>query len=51
MRCSFCGKTRSQVNKLIQGPNGVCICDECVRECGRHHRRGEDAPRSRFDEL
>ena len=33
MRCTFCGKSRSQVNKLIQGPDGVCICDECVRTC------------------
>ncbi len=33
MRCSFCGKTRSQVRKLIQGPNHVCICDECVKTC------------------
>ena len=33
MRCSFCGKSRSQVRKLIQGPNGVFICDECVKEC------------------
>ncbi|MGI6755284.1 MAG: ATP-dependent Clp protease ATP-binding subunit ClpX [Atopobiaceae bacterium] len=34
MRCSFCGKSRSQVRKLIQGPNGVYICDECVKACG-----------------
>ena len=33
MRCSFCGKTRSQVRKLIQGPGGVFICDECVATC------------------
>ncbi|MGI6229358.1 MAG: ATP-dependent Clp protease ATP-binding subunit ClpX [Tractidigestivibacter sp.] len=33
MRCSFCGKTRSQVDKLIQGPGGVFICDECVHAC------------------
>ena len=33
MHCSFCGKSRSQVNKLIQGPGGVCICDECVSTC------------------
>ena len=33
MHCSFCGKRRSQVNKLIQGPGGVCICDECVTTC------------------
>ena len=33
VRCSFCGKTREQVNKLVQGPNGVCICDECIDAC------------------
>ena len=32
VRCSFCGKTRSQVRKLVQGPEGVFICDECIRE-------------------
>ncbi len=33
MDCSFCGKTRSQVSKLIAGPGGVYICDECVHAC------------------
>ena len=33
MHCSFCGKPRNQVNKLIQGSNGICICDECVGAC------------------
>ncbi len=33
MHCSFCGKSRSQVRKLIGGPNGVYICDECVNAC------------------
>ena len=33
VKCSFCGKSRSQVSKLIQGPNGVFICDECVAAC------------------
>ncbi|MBM6774018.1 ATP-dependent Clp protease ATP-binding subunit ClpX [Olsenella profusa] len=33
MYCSFCGKTRSQVSKLIAGPGGVYICDECVHAC------------------
>lgn len=32
MRCSFCGKTQSEVGKLIAG-QGVYICDECVRIC------------------
>ena len=32
MRCSFCGKTQDQVDKLIAGP-GVFICDECIELC------------------
>jgi ATP-dependent Clp protease ATP-binding subunit ClpX len=32
LRCSFCGKTQSQVKKLIAGP-GVYICNECVELC------------------
>ena len=32
-RCSFCGRTENQVNKLIAGPEGVYICDECVMIC------------------
>ena len=31
--CSFCGKTDGQVRKLIAGPNGAYICDECVDIC------------------
>lgn len=31
-RCSFCGKSESMVNKLIEGP-GVFICDECISLC------------------
>ena len=33
VRCSFCNKTQSQVRKLIAGPNGTYICDECVEVC------------------
>ncbi len=32
IRCSFCGKPQSLVNRLIAG-NGGYICDECVRMC------------------
>jgi len=32
LRCSFCGKPQSQVNRLIAG-NGSYICDDCVRMC------------------
>ncbi len=33
LRCSFCNKTQDQVRKLIAGPNGAYICDECVDIC------------------
>ncbi|MCD8015776.1 MAG: ATP-dependent Clp protease ATP-binding subunit ClpX [Lachnospiraceae bacterium] len=33
VRCSFCNKTEDQVHKLIAGPNGVYICDECIDIC------------------
>lgn len=33
IRCSFCGKTQEQVNRMISGPNGAFICDECVDIC------------------
>lgn len=32
MRCSFCGKTKDEVRRLIAGP-AVFICDECVGLC------------------
>ena len=33
VRCSFCNKPQSQVRKLIAGPNGAYICDECIEVC------------------
>ncbi len=33
IRCSFCGKSQDQVRKLIAGPEGVFICDECIEVC------------------
>lgn len=32
MRCSFCGKTQTEVARMIAGP-GVFICNECVELC------------------
>ena len=32
-RCSFCGKPKELAKKLIAGPDGVYICDECVEIC------------------
>ena len=32
IRCSFCGKTQEDVERIIAGP-GVYICDECIKVC------------------
>ena len=31
--CSFCGKPKELTNRLIAGPNGIYICDECIEIC------------------
>ncbi len=31
--CSFCQKSHHYVAKLIAGPGGIYICDECVDVC------------------
>lgn len=33
IRCSFCGKAEGQVRRMIAGPSGLYICDECVDLC------------------
>ena len=35
IRCSFCGRSQDQVNKMIAGPDGLFICDECVDMCSQ----------------
>ncbi len=47
IRCSFCGKTESQVLKLLKGPNGpgsnaVCVGDHALFECGLQKMGGAD---------
>ena len=48
LRCSFCGKQEREVHRMIQGPGGVRICDECVNLCRDILQDGysarEDAP-------
>ncbi len=34
-RCSFCDKTQDQVARLIAGPRGVYICDQCIELCNQ----------------
>lgn len=33
IRCSFCGKQQKAVKKMIAGPAGIFICDECIKVC------------------
>ena len=33
--CSFCGRYKDEVSKIIAGPNGIFICDECIDTCNR----------------
>jgi hypothetical protein len=33
LHCSFCGQNQNEIEKLIAGPVGVYICDECVDLC------------------
>lgn len=32
-RCSFCAKSPNQVDRLIGGPGGIQICNECIYLC------------------
>ncbi|MBR5510469.1 MAG: ATP-dependent Clp protease ATP-binding subunit ClpX [Lachnospiraceae bacterium] len=50
IRCSFCGKTESQVMKLLKGPNGVYICDACVELCAEIIDEELGAEEGGFDE-
>lgn len=40
-RCSFCGKSKYQTGKLINGPGDFCICDECVEICNQLIKQDE----------
>lgn len=33
IKCSFCGKSKSQVKKLLVGPDKISICNDCVSRC------------------
>lgn len=53
VRCSFCNKPQSQVRKLIAGPNGAYICDECIEACSEiiEEEFEYDDDRREFDDI
>ena len=52
VRCSFCNKTQAQVRKLISGPNGAYICDECIDVCSEIlEEEYEYEEKNRFDDI
>lgn len=52
VRCSFCNKTQNQVRKMISGPNGAFICDECIDVCSEIlEEEYEYEERTRFDDI
>lgn len=51
IKCSFCNKTQEQVRKLIAGPAGVYICDECIDICQDILEEGYDEDEKEESEL
>ena len=43
-RCSFCGKSQDQVHRLIAGPGGVYICNECIDLCAEILTEDQPSP-------
>jgi len=47
--CSFCHRSQDEIQRLIAGPDGVNICDECVQLCAeilREEAIGQEAPKA-----
>ena len=52
--CSFCGRTKRQVDAFVEGPNGVFICPECIDLCYnivRQERRRTQGADTLFEEV
>ena len=41
-KCSFCGTTKSQSHKFIEGPNGKNICGNCVTHATKRLKDSEN---------
>ena len=53
IKCSFCGKPQEAVRKLIAGPDGIYICDECISLCSEiiEEELYEDGIEAHADEM
>jgi ATP-dependent protease Clp ATPase subunit len=40
--CSFCGKHQDQVRRLIAGPGGIYVCDECIDAFSKVHEEAQE---------
>ena len=49
--CSFCGKPKEETRRLITGPDGACICDECVEICKSMVEEWEDEKDTQGNEV
>lgn len=57
--CAFCGKSELDVKKMLVGPEGICICNECVETCSSildaetiaHHSDGVQITLPKPDEI
>jgi ATP-dependent Clp protease ATP-binding subunit ClpX len=52
--CSFCGRTKRQVDAFVEGPAGVYICPECIDLCYnivKQERRRTQGADTMFDEV
>ena len=52
--CSFCGRTKRQMDAFVEGPAGVYICPECIDLCYnivKQERRRTQGADAMFDEV
>lgn len=49
--CSFCGKAKEETRRLITGPDGACICDECIEICKSMVDEWEDKDANASEEI
>ena len=49
--CAFCGKPKELARRLVSGPNGTFICDECIEICQEVLKEDEGEPATSVGEV